>query len=137
MILAPVPSKSVAEVWPQVAGWIARLDARHAPWWRLKDPCKACMSRDCQLWLIWDERELKAHGCVITRITCDAAKVAEVPVVAGENMERWLHLLDDLEAWARREGCVAIISTAARQGWVKVLKNRGWRRQAVLMERVL
>jgi hypothetical protein len=135
MHLRPIQRHQIATVWPQVEHWLARIDDRHAPWWRMVDPRGKCESGYAQLWLIQNGETTK--GIVITQITVDAERVAEVPVVAGVDMETWLHLLDDLEHWARSENCVALVSTAARAGWVKVLKDRGWRKTAVLMERRL
>lgn len=133
--LDPITPGRVAAVWPHIAAWVESVAARFPPWARLADPKARCEARDAQLWLIRDGGTIK--GCVITQITVDNERVAEVPLVAGDDMASWLHLLDDLEAWARREGCVAMVSTAGREGWVRTLKNLGWQKVAVLMERRL
>ena len=135
MRLIPVLSRDVAATWPQIAHWIDGLAERFPGWCRMPDPRGACIARDAQLWLIRDGSEVK--GAVITRITIDNERIAEVPVVVGEGLEDWLHLLEELEAWARREGCVAMVSTAGREGWVRILNGHGWRKVAVLMERRL
>lgn len=135
MRLHPILSQDVAATWPLIEHWIAGLAERFPGWCQMHDPKGACEARDAQLWLIKSAREIK--GAVITRITVDNERVAEVPIVVGDDMESWLHLLDDMEVWARREGCVAMVSTAAREGWVKVLNKRGWQKVAVLMERRL
>lgn len=133
--LVPVASCHVAAVWPSIAGWVAEVADRFPLWAQLAGPKEACEVRDAQLWLIRDGETIK--GCVITQITVDNERIAEVPLVAGEDMESWLHLLTDLEAWARREGCVAMVSTAGREGWTRTLKAHGWHKVAVLMERRL
>lgn len=135
MRLEPVPRDLVPPYWPRIAHWLEKLNDRYPPWWRLADPMARCISGHAQLWLIRDDKVIK--GVVITQITTDAARVAEVAVVAGEDMDSWLHLIDDLEHWARKEHCVAMIATAARGGWAKVLRQRGWASPAVLMERRL
>lgn len=135
MRLEPIPRDLVPPYWPRLANWLKQLAEHFPPWARLPDPMGKCMTGHAQLWLVRDGLVIK--GAVITQITVDAERVAEVPVVVGEDMESWLHLLDDLEHWARRENCVALVSTAGREGWVKVLKDRGWRKTAVLMERRL
>lgn len=135
MRLDPILPHRIAATWPLIAHWLGALDDRFPPWWRLPDPRGKCESGHAQLWLIRDDSAIK--GAVITQITTDQERVAEVPIVVGEGMEDWLHLLNDLEHWARREGCVAMVSTAAREGWVRVLKTHGWQKTAVLMERRL
>jgi hypothetical protein len=133
--LDPVPSASVPRLWPVAARWVSVYNAKYPPRWRFTNAYEKCCDGHAQLWLVRSADSVV--GIVITQITTDAERVAEVPVVAGIDLEAWLHLLDELEAWARREGCVAMVSTAAREGWVRVLKNRGWRKTAVLMERML
>jgi hypothetical protein len=135
MRLEPIFRHQVEAVWPLITQWLGALDERFPPWWRLADPKAKCRSGHAQLWLIRDDAAIK--GAVITQITTDAARVAEVALVVGEDMESWLHLIDDLEHWARREGCVAMIATAAREGWVRALKHQGWTSPGVLMERRL
>jgi len=134
--LQPIPAEHVDRVWPGVAHWIDRLNAKREPWWRMPDPQRACRECDAQLWLIWDGEKKHPRGCVVTQITNDGARVAEVPLVAGDGMKDWLYLLDDLEHWARGEGCVALIGWA-RAGWARVLKDRGWRERTRLIERRL
>lgn len=135
MRLHPILSQDVAATWPLIEHWFPALSERFPPWCRMPDPKDACIARDAQLWLIRDGHAIK--GAVITRITVDNERVAEIPVIVGWDMESWLHLIDELEAWARREGCVAMVSTAGREGWVRILNGHGWRKVAVLMERRL
>lgn len=142
MRLEPIARHRLAAVWPLITQWLGALDERFPPWWRLSDPRGKCENGHAQLWLIVTHDFASGNteaikGAVITQITTDAERIAEVPVVVGEDMEDWLHLLNDLEYWARSEGCVAMVSTAAREGWVRVLKTHGWEKQAVLMERRL
>lgn len=142
MRLEPIAPYRLAAVWPLITDWLGALDERFPPWLRLTNPRGKCESGHAQLWLIVTHEFANGNaeavrGAVITQITTDSDRVAEVAVVVGEAMESWLHLLNELEHWARREGCVAMVSTAAREGWAKVLKGHGWEKQAVLMERRL
>jgi len=123
MRLEPIFRHQVAAVWPLITQWLGALNERFPPWWRLADPQAKCESGHAQLWLIRDGEAIT--GAVVTQITTDSARVAEVALVVGEDMERWLHLIDDLEHWARREGCVAMIATAARGGWARPNKRSG------------
>lgn len=136
MKLLAIRPDLVSKVWPFIAHWIDALNDKRESWWRMPDPKAACENRDAQLWLIWDSAAGRARGAVVTQITTDSARVAEVPLVAGDNMADWLHLLDDLEEWARAENCVAMIGYA-RSGWARMLKDKGWRERARLIERKL
>jgi hypothetical protein len=41
---------------------------------------------------------------------------------AGDGLDRWLHHLGEIEAWARAQGCDAM-EVAGRKGWARVLKG--------------
>jgi len=49
-------------------------------------------------------------------------KVLTVMFLGGRSMEEWLHLIAELEQWAKDEGCDSI-EVHGRRGWEKVL---GW-----------
>lgn len=135
MRLEPIPSYRAEAVWPSIQHWIDELNDRFPPGWQMANPMEACRARDAQLWLIRDDSA--TLGVLVTQITTDVARIAEVMIIAGDNMSEWLHLVNDLESWARAEGCVAIAGAVARDGWVRVLKDYGWRKRAVVIERRL
>ena len=49
-------------------------------------------------------------------------KLCTIKFWTGENSLEWLHLMEDLEAWAKHEGCTRIIGVM-RKGWAKRLPD--------------
>lgn len=71
---------------------------------------------------------------VITYPNCNALHVF---TLSGKEMEYWLDdLILTLRELARAQAC-DIISASCRRGLGKVLKNKGWREQAVVMNLAL
>ncbi len=53
-------------------------------------------------------------------------------LLAGHDFEGWQHLQQDIENWARANGCAAM-EMCGRRGWER--KLRGWRATHVEMSR--
>ncbi|HVR65131.1 MAG TPA: hypothetical protein VMT98_00715 [Verrucomicrobiae bacterium] len=51
-------------------------------------------------------------------------------LLAGDGFDRWQHLQQDIEDWARANGCMAM-EMCGRRGWER--KLRGWRATHVEM----
>ena len=51
-------------------------------------------------------------------------------LLAGDGFDRWQHLQQDIEDWARANGCTAM-EMCGRRGWER--KLRGWRATHVEM----
>lgn len=59
-------------------------------------------------------------------------------LVSGADIETWMPFEDQMDAWARGMGCVAVRIPRARKGWVRVLAH--WTRKTgdvCVMEREL
>src|SRR5690348_14938454 len=56
------------------------------------------------LWLAWNGSVIEAAAATIL-INSDTARVCVITVCGGQGMTRWLPLLGEIEAYAKREGC--------------------------------
>jgi hypothetical protein len=75
-----------------------------------------------ELWFAWSDH---LEAAAVTQIISSRDESAEVLVflsLGGEDMSRWLGLLDDIEDWARKRGAT-ISRTIGRKGWGRVLRD--------------
>ncbi len=79
------------------------------------------------LWLAYDG--LIVHAAAVTELD---GKFCTIVACGGENLPQFLPLIDDLEAFAKNEGCKGI-RIYGRKGWMRVLKN--YKTKAVVLER--
>ena len=86
-----------------------------------------------QLWLVMSNRQIKA--IVVTVIKeFPQAKVCSVWLCAGSEVQKWLHLLTQIEDWAKAHKCHAI-SVSGRSGWEKILAD--YQKKNVILQKVL
>lgn len=85
---------------------------------------------------VWAVLEGDAPMAVVTTeiIRYPRRKTCRIVGCAGHHKEKWIHLLSEIEAWARAEGCAAMEITA-RKGWAKVLAD--YKMTGILLERDL
>jgi hypothetical protein len=85
------------------------------------------------LWIVWDGERILA--AVVTSLTiANDRKLCTIVACGGEQRARWLHLLEQIEEYARDEGCAAM-GIIGRRGWERTLP--AYRRRAVILERSL
>ena len=72
---------------------------------------------EMQLWLA-------PEGAMVTQIvTYPTGMKAMSLLLVGGTMSKWLHLLPQVETWAKTEGCEISELPRGRKGWVKMLKD--------------
>jgi hypothetical protein len=85
------------------------------------------------LWLAWDGEEIVAAA--VTELSLvRGRKLCTIVACGGRARRRWLHLLAELETFARREGCEAT-RICGRRGWTRVLPD--YRATRVILEKEL
>lgn len=78
-------------------------------------------SSEMQLWFVIGA---KVMACLATQIiNYPKKKVCAISFLAGHDMHEWMHLLKDLEEWARSMQCDAI-EGYGRKGFQKI---KGWK----------
>ena len=122
-----VDPASVRLVWPRVGGMVKRAIDRGYTDWNCVEP--NLLDGLWLLWLVWDGKEIR--GAAITSLVGDAC---EIVACAGYDVKSWLHLMKDLEQFARNEGRKRM-RIIGRQGWRRVLP--AYRQTAVVLERAL
>lgn len=77
-----------------------------------------------QLWMVWDATSQTHKAVFATEIVRELSDkwVCRIPILTGEDSGKWLYLVDELEAWARANGC-ASMSLSVRKGWARKLPD--------------
>jgi hypothetical protein len=121
-----IPSLEASAWWPRVSRLVADALAHGGECYSLDDILSAIKQRDMQLWVVHEDDELKAV-CVTEIRQWPQAKILTAIIVAGHDMQNWVHALDDtLTRYAVAHGCKAI-EAHGRKGWRPTLSELGWR----------
>ena len=91
-----------------------------------------CFTGNSQLWLVWSDD----RGCecaVVTGIMPHNATCI-IKACGGKGIQHWLGLLDEIETWAKRQGCTTM-RLFGREGWRR--KLRDYRVTRVIMDKEL
>ena len=95
------------------------------------DMFREVVGNNLQLWAI--EQGPQVVGAVVTRLAArPRRRVATVLYVGGVNMSDWLHLLEQIEAWAKAVGA-SRMEVVGRKGWKRVLP--GYRADSVVLSK--
>ena len=128
-----VPTEYVAATRPHIWDFLERGailldDGRSA-----EDLMEAMSEGLLQLWLVSNGESLVAIG--ITEIPAfTKRKICRVFLVIGEDRKDWLHLLSEVEDWARTQNC-EVTQAFVRPGWARDLK--GYRKTRLVLEKRL
>jgi hypothetical protein len=97
------------------------------------DAESAVFKGEALLWIVWREPEVVAT--LITRVrNTNKSKVCEVCAAGGKESRVWLHMMANIEKYARDMGCNRI-SVTGRKGWARLLPD--FREKLVIIEKEL
>lgn len=121
MALQKVPLEHAARVLPHVIGRLQAVVDRSGERYTVASLAELVMRGEFQLWVIGDEQ---IRGVVLTELffAPSGKKVASIRAATGDAAEGWLHLLPELEQWAKSEGC-HVVEAIARKGWARRLTD--------------
>jgi hypothetical protein len=127
-----VDPRRVREVWPHVAPLLKTACLRTGL--NALDDIKAdILSGRSLLWLAWNGHVIEAAAATVL-INSEIGKICVITVCGGSGMRRWLPLLDQVEAYAGREGCTRV-RIYGRKGWLRVLD--GYVEKHIIMDKEL
>ena len=87
-----------------------------------------------QLWVAETDR---IRAVALTEfIRFPRRQICRVWACVGRGMDEWHPLIDEIEAWAKAEGCDAM-RHEARKGWARVLAPKGYEMTHVILEKEL
>lgn len=119
---------------PRVRVLMDELIERHAGELSFEGIAKRLMAED---WILWVVTENGAPRAILaTELYRDVGglKRCRIPFCTGDGARGWVHLLAQIEAWARENDC-ARLDMIARKGWAKHLPD--YRMTHVVLEKDL
>jgi len=116
MTLRQVPLPFLEVVWPHVAPWISeRVVERSNGEFSIEGIAEKLITGAWQLWVVFDG---EYRAVLATEITKEG--IARIHFATGKGADRWKHLIDDIKAWAKNQGCHRL-HMLARKGWARHL----------------
>ena len=73
-------------------------------------------------------------SCLVTEITVFPRKKVLHVFLGGGDLDEILGMHESVVQWGEAQGCSSLTMTG-RKGWLKALKNNGWKSQLVLLEK--
>ena len=120
--------------WGAVEPFIA-LAMDFSPFEDVQTVYDALDKEQAQLWVIWDRGKIVA--AVVTRLEITkTGNYCNIWACAGKGFAHWVHLIREIEDWARKEGCTAIYETG-RPGLARKLKQLGYKPTHIRLEKAL
>lgn len=116
-----------------VSHWIDEAAAA-SRYFTADDVWTAIAEKRAQLWLAWSD--IPEAVCVTQIEATSKGKHCHIWIMVGQNMQGWHHLMNDLETWAKREGCT-MMRHEARPGWSRVLKTYGYECPHLILEKMI
>jgi hypothetical protein len=130
--LVCVDPKRVHEIWPHVRH-LLRAACRRTELNAFADIEADILSGRSLLWLAWNGRAVEAAAATIL-INSDIGRVCIITVCGGRDLMRWLPLLGEIEAYAKREDCTRL-RIFGRKGWLRVLTD--YEHKHIIMDKEL
>lgn len=96
---------------------------------RIDEPstCKLLATGEWVMWVILDVGTDQPLGVCAASVEeyASGEKWLSLQFCSGEQSNRWLHLIDEIEDWGRQKGCVKM-GGLYRKGWAKKLQDMKW-----------
>lgn len=124
MELVPLQGDDLRRAWNIVHPFAEKMAAEYGDDWPVASIAKEAADGTLLLWLVWDEEARKALGLVGTQIIIKPSGRLwlDIKLAAGEQHERWVHLIARLEEFGRLNGCERV-EFRARPGWSRSLPD--------------
>lgn len=128
--LVCVSPDKVGEIW-ETAAPLVRSAIERGGVGAFEDVERDVLCNDAQLWVIWD-----GHGVIGAGVThlYRESGICLISACGGSGFNKWAHLLGEIEAFAKSEGCTKT-RIIGRKGWVRALPD--YRLARVVLEKEL
>lgn len=128
--LIPILPDDIGDVWGFIAQWLeSACQADESA----SDIMDDCLSGKRNLFVVMDGLEILA-AVVVEICNYPKRKVMCGHYCVGKHRRRWQHLYEELELWAKKQGCTKV-KLIARPGWERLWK--GYTKTHVLLEKDL
>src|SRR5882757_6508046 len=127
--LVCVDPQRVHEIWPHVSPLLKAACCR-TKLNAFADVEADILAGRSLLWIAWNGRTIEAAAATIL-INSEIGNVCIITVCGGSGMRRWVSLIDQIEAYAKREGCKRV-RIFGRKGWLCALD--GYAEKHIIMD---
>lgn len=124
--------KDIPTFWPLASHWIKSAMER-GDLGSFATVEADVLSGHASLWLMWDD-PLVLGATVTQLITQNDRPVCMIVACGGENVHSWIHLVEEIEKYARSHECECV-RIVGRKGWINVLPE--YKVSRVILEKVL
>ena len=130
-----IPTNKVEQVWSFAVKDVADALARSNGYARAEHIKKWILDNKMQLWILWDSKDKKYYGVVVTEIIQrPLQRCLNIKIMTGSHREKWQHLIKHIEDFAWQNKC-DLLELVDRTGWKRVLKPFGYKESHVLLEK--
>ena len=130
--LVCVDPDRVREVWPHVSA-LLKAACYRTGLNAFADIEADILAGRSLLWLAWNGSSVESAAATIL-INSEIGKVCIISACGGSHMKRWLPLIDQIESYAKHEGCQRV-RIFGRKGWLHVLE--GYEERHIIMDKEL
>jgi hypothetical protein len=117
--LVCVDPNRVHEIWPHVSP-LLKAACQRTELNAFADVKADILVGRSLVWMAWNGEAIESAAATIL-INTEIGKVCIITVCGGSNMRRWLPLINQIEAYAKREGS-ARVRIYGRKGWSRMLE---------------
>lgn len=131
-----IPTRHVPQVWPLCEGMIEKAVDYANGRVTTRGIYDRLLDRDLQLWCVIRDDEILA-ACITKVSRFPAVKSCCIMYAGGTELDSWMsRILDTVETWAKELEC-DVLEVNGRRGWVRKLKDQGFREISVTVEKRL
>ena len=116
----------IDDVWTEVKPYIDRCVPHSEGELETEDFYDFLANGEMQLWIAIDKSETEDNEIIAAMITqiivYPRKRILRIIAIAGDEMDRWMHFLPEIEDRALEAGCTAR-EAWGRKGWLKVLTD--------------
>lgn len=130
--LVCVDPKEIRRIWPHASRFIKRAILRTglSDFREVED---SILDGDALLWLVWNGERIEAAVSTILEVA-NTKKSCVIVACGGDDMANWIDLIDQIETYAKNEGCQST-RIIGRRGWLRVLE--GYRADYAILEKAI
>lgn len=128
-----VLSSGIDLIWSEVLPFIIDSVAFSDGTYTADDIYKFVKEKKMQLWVVYKNPGICCCA-VITEITIyPRQKRLNILFLGGVGLDKWLHKIDEIMQWGREMGCFCV-QVYGRDGWVKALKDYGFKKTHIILK---
>ncbi len=130
-----VAPDTIGYIWPQVERFIHSAFKEGIGDETLEGALAMLARGEAQLWVAHNGAGIKAAALTRMAVVANGKRICFCLTCGGEGIEEWKGCLQDIEEYARRQGC-DVVRLSGRAGW-KIYKKQGYKEPFVVLEKVL